>query len=711
MSCSVSTNSEMKYLFNVSLLLSLISCKNDLTMMTEKLEKNKHTNTLINETSPYLLQHAHNPVDWMPWGEEALQKAKREDKMLLISIGYSACHWCHVMEKESFENEEVAKVMNEHFVCIKVDREEHPDVDQIYMDAVQLIGGNGGWPLNCFALPDGKPFWGGTYFPKAQWIKILEKVHSEYTHNRGDVLKYAHNLTQGIQQSDAIKLNTEPKMFPNTLVKDMVGKWKTSFDNVEGGRQTEYNKFPLPNNYLFLLAYGELFKDNEVLHHVKLTLDKMAYGGVYDQLGGGFARYSVDQYWKVPHFEKMLYDNAQLVRLYSNAYQKFRDDNYKRVVYETLSFVESELTDPSGAFYSALDADSEGEEGKFYVWKKEELQSILKDDFELFSDYFNVNQLGLWEHGNYILLRDRKNEEIAKKHHLTENELLKRIEKSKKELLDVRNKRTRPGLDDKCLTSWNALMIQGYTEAYKTFSEDTFLHAALKNAEHLATEIMEEEGKLFRSYKNGEKQIDAYLDDYAFTIEAFTALYEVTFDTKWLDRATLLVDYCYQNFYDASSNMFFYTHVDSKTLVVRKKELTDNVIPASNSSMARGLFYLGTLLENQQYLETSKTMLNNMKDYMPRYGSGYSNWGIVYLYQSKPFYEVAIVGKEAQKVREAMSKKYIPNSILLGKSIEEETLPLLNHKYTPEDTYIYICENKTCQKPTKNISEAMSLIE
>ncbi|MEM9022916.1 MAG: thioredoxin domain-containing protein, partial [Bacteroidota bacterium] len=456
------------------------------------------TNRLVDETSPYLLQHAHNPVNWYPWGDEALDKAKAENKLLLISIGYSACHWCHVMEHESFEDTAVAAFMNEHFVCIKVDREERPDIDQIYMDAVQLLTQRGGWPLNCFALPDGKPFFGGTYFPKKQWLNVLDKVQEEYAQNPDKVTEYAERLTEGVQSTDLIAMNPEPPKFTWDGLQEAVRTWSENFDQEEGG-PNRAPKFPLPNNYQFLLRYAHLTGDAALMDHVNLTLKKIAYGGIYDQVGGGFARYSTDELWKVPHFEKMLYDNGQLVSLYAEAYQATGDERYKRVVYETLAFVARELTADVGAFYSALDADSEGEEGKFYIWSKAELEELLGSDYALVADYYNINQKGFWEHGNYILLRDRDDAAIAAEHELTTEALTERIERAKATLLEARAKRVRPGLDDKSLTSWNAIMLKGYVDAYQVFREPRFLEAALRNARFLTEVQRREDGGLWHS--------------------------------------------------------------------------------------------------------------------------------------------------------------------------------------------------------------------
>ncbi len=673
--------------------------------------KPKHTNVLINETSPYLLQHAHNPVNWHAWNNETLEKVKREDKLILISIGYSACHWCHVMEHETFEDEAAAEIMNTHFVCIKVDREERPDIDQVYMHAVQLMTGQGGWPLNCFALPDGRPVYGGTYFQKAQWINILLHLADLYRDNKDKMLDYANQLTDSVKKAELIKTDKPQQEFSIETINQSYNNWKLNFDTVDGGPDRA-PKFPLPNNYQFLLRYAFSAavteeSGEEALTHVHLTLQKMAYGGIYDQIGGGFSRYSVDPYWKAPHFEKMLYDNAQLVTLYSEAFQASKNPLYKQVVYETLAFTARELTSPEGAFYSALDADSEGVEGKYYVWKKDELQHILKGKFNLFSDYFNVNELGLWEHDNYILLRNVSDEIIAAKYNLSIAELQSAVTEMKKQLLEIRKKRIRPGLDDKTLTSWNALMLKGYVDAYNVFNEQPFLDAAKKNADFILDKQLNKDGSLNHNYKNGKSNINGYLEDYCFTIEALTALYEADFDEHYLHKADELMKYVINHFQDVKSGMFYFTSDKDTALISRKMELSDNVIPASNSSIAKSLFILGHHFENEAYLNMSRKMLNNMLADIVNYGSGYSNWSTLLLNFTQPFFEIAITGELTAEKRKAFNEYYIPNSLFAGNA-NESGLPLLKNRWTAEKTFIYICSNKTCSKPVTEAAEALS---
>jgi len=690
-----------------ALLVFAISC-NCQEHKTELNTKHKYTNALIEETSPYLLQHAHNPVDWHPWNASSLKKAKDEDKLLLISIGYSACHWCHVMEHESFENPEVAKIMNANFICVKVDREERPDIDQVYMTAVQLMNQRGGWPLNCVALPNGQPFWGGTYFRKEDWKKQILELSNIYKTERNKVIEFAERLTLGIQQVENIVMNTKQVSFTWEDVDNMVSTWSDYFDNAEGGRDGA-PKFPMPNSYSFLLKYGHLAKKTHILDHVELTLDKMAFGGIYDQIGGGFARYSVDNSWKEPHFEKMLYDNGQIVSLYSEAYLKFKKPLYKEVVFETLEFIERELMAENGAFYSALDADSEGEEGKFYVWDKNELKLHIGVEFKIFKDYYNVNKKGLWQEGNYILLKKKTKKEIAKKHNIPVAVLEEKIQRWKIILMNQRESRIRPGLDDKSLTSWNGLMLKGYVDAYMAFAHGKHLDIALKNANFIANKQMQEDGKLWHSYKDGRSTINAYLEDYALISAAFIRLYEATFDEIWLSRAEQLVLYSLDNFYDKNSGMFYFTSKLDPKLVARKMEINDNVIPASNSVMANVLYDLGTLLGKDNYKQKAIIMANNVKPDMQKYGSGYANYANVILKEINPHYELAVVGQDAHTIAIKLNQKYVPNKLFLG-CLQSSKMKLLQNKYVEDSTIIYVCENKVCQMPTSNIMKAKKLM-
>ena len=669
-------------------------------------EHHQYTNHLIHESSPYLLQHAHNPVNWYPWGDEALQKAIKENKMLLISIGYAACHWCHVMEHESFEDTLVAKIMNDHFVSIKVDREERADIDNIYMNAAYLVSGRGGWPLNVIALPDGRPVYAGTYFPKEDWVAMLNYYVGLYANQRDDMIKQADQLTNGIQGIELVPKNTNIQSFNLDELADPVKAFVDIQDKKLGGRMGA-PKFPMPNNYRFLMQYHYLSGNQDALNITLTALDHMARGGIYDQVGGGFARYSTDKFWLVPHFEKMTYDNGQLLSLYSYAYQLTKNPLYKSVVDQTLDFVNREMTSNEGGFYSSLDADSDGEEGKFYVWKKQEVDSLLEDDAFLFEAYYDISEKGNWEHGKNILRVTEAKESFAKEHQLSIDELEKLLERGRDELLKARASRVRPALDDKILTSWNALMLMGYVDAYRVFDEAPFLQAALKNAWFITKNQMQEDGRLNRNYKDGISSINAFLDDYALTAEAFIDLYQATFDETWLTKAKILADYAIAHFHDATSGMFFYTSDIDQQLIARKMEISDNVIPASNSSMAKVLYELGMYYFNEDYLAMSSQMLNNVKSQIHDNLGYYNNWAILEAWLAKEPYEVAIVGRDHQKLRKEFDTHYLPNVFLSGGK-NEGNLELLQYRLIKGQTTIYVCQDKVCQMPVIDVDEALN---
>ena len=695
----------IKYIGLTGLIALLFSCSGQNLNSQTMEEKHTYTNDLINQTSPYLLQHAHNPVDWMPWGEKAFEKAKKENKLVLISIGYAACHWCHVMEHESFEDTVVAKIMNDNFVCIKVDREERPDVDNIYMTAVQLITGRGGWPLNAFALPDGRPFYGGTYFPKDQWLNVLNSLTNTYKTKPDEIEKHAEQLAAGIKQVNIVDLAEGEPEFSVSTLNEMTLNWSRKFDGKEGG--LNYSpKFPIPNNLIFLLRYGALLNNDKAIEHVKLTLTRMAYGGIYDQVGGGFARYSTDMFWKVPHFEKMLYDNGQLVSLYAEAYQATKNPLYKEIVYETIEFINRELTHPDGGFYSSLDADSEGEEGKFYVWNEAELTEILnEEEYRVCTAYYNLNRKGLWEHGNYILLRDKDDEDVADGLGISVDEMNISVQSIKKKLLKVREGRIRPGLDDKILTSWNALMISGLTDAARIFNDDKLLKSAESQMAFILEKQLRNDGGLNHNYKEGISNINGYLEDYSFVIEALIKLYESTFNEEYLNKANSLTDYTISHFFDNNSMMFYFTSDEDAPLVARSYETSDNVIPASNSAMARNLFYLGHYYYNTDYMDKSKAMLHNVQENLPKNGSSYSNWGILMLNQTLPFYEVAITGKKDLDLLHELETYYVPNKLLMGAK-KSSDLPLLEGKFL-DNSMIFVCVNKSCQMPVEQAADAI----
>ena len=678
---------------------------------TEKAKGEAHTytNALINESSPYLLEHAHNPVHWYPWGEEALEKARRENKPLIISIGYAACHWCHVMERESFSDTAVANYMNEHFVAIKVDREERPDVDQVYMDAAQLITGSGGWPLNAFALPDGRPFYAGTYFPKKQWLQVLQQLSGAYHQQHDKVVEQAEMLTQGIKADELITTKPDAaQSFSKVTYRETFENWQPYIDYDLGG-YSRAPKFPLPVGWEFLLQYHYLTDDPKALKAVTTTLDQMAMGGIYDQMGGGFARYSTDKHWKVPHFEKMLYDNGQLVSLYAHAYQLTQNPLYKEIIEQTLAFVDRELTDKSGGFYASLNADSEGEEGKFYVWEQQELEAVLSEaQAKLIVDFYEVKKRGNWEEGKNILHRNQTKEAFARTHQLSVPELDRLLQESREKLLQARGKRIRPSTDDKILTSWNALMLKGYIDAFHATGNPHYLEEAKRNALFLKKNMQQKDGSLLRNYKDGRASIEAFLDDYALLADAYIVLYQTTFEVEWLLEAKTLTDYALQHFYDEKSGLFYYTSQNDAPLVTRKREMTDNVIPASNSVMAHNLYRLGELFYTESYIEKARIMLNHVVEDIPKGGPYYANWArLMGLIAYGPF-EVAVMGKEAVAKSQQMQRHYLPTAFFMGG--REENLPLLESKGVDEGTLIYVCRNKSCKMPVKEVSKALKML-
>jgi uncharacterized protein YyaL (SSP411 family) len=670
-------------------------------------------NELHLETSPYLLQHANNPIHWRAWNEKSLALAQEQNKLIIISIGYSACHWCHVMEHESFEDEEVAAVMNSNYVSVKVDREERPDVDATYMKAVQLMTGHGGWPMNAVLLPDGRPVWGGTYFRKKQWIDALEQLQELYITNPAKMEEHATNLMAGIHAMAPVTTINEGEVPSTDKLKPIVKKWEKSFDWEYGG-YGRAPKFMMPGDYLFLQRYGFQKNSRNILDFVDLTLTKMAYGGLFDTVGGGFSRYSVDMKWHVPHFEKMLYDNGQLMSLYAEAYKRTGNILYREVIEKMHFFISSELTAGNGAFYSALDADSLDrnghlEEGAFYVWEKDDLKSLLKDDFELFATVFNINEFGYWENGHFVLIQNESLESIAKAAGIAVDELhIKKIGWEKL-LYSEREKRQKPRLDDKTLTSWNALMLKGYIDAYKAMGEDVYLTAARRNANFIAEHMWHSDGHLWRTYKNGVAKIEGFLEDYALTADAFIALYEATLEEKWLLYAKQMADYCLENFYDESMPFFSYNSAKDNALIAPHYETEDNVIPASNSVVANVLYKLGILFSNGYYEKTAFQMLNNIIPNLD-YPSAFSNWLNLWLNQSPDNRELAICGETAIEEVKNINSRYLPHVIVAG-CTSESNIPFLQNRFVKNTLNFYVCINKACNLPVETLNEALKNLE
>lgn len=657
-------------------------------------------NILDKESSPYLLQHANNPVHWQPWNDDSLQLAMTRNKLLIVSIGYSACHWCHVMEHESFENVDVATVMNANFINIKIDREERPDIDNVYMKAVQIMTGSGGWPLNVVCLPDGRPIWGGTYFRKNEWTNTLEQLTEMYHNEPEKIISYAEKLHNGIKNISIITKDNgaDEQSFNDFSLENLVQKWSKSFD-LDFGGLTRAPKFMMPNNYNFLLHYAQYSKNEQLQSFVDLTLTKMAYGGIFDTVGGGFSRYSVDLKWHIPHFEKMLYDNAQLISLYSNAYKNSQNPLYKTIIEKSIAFIQNDLNNLEGGFYCALDADSLNannvlEEGAFYVWTKTELQTLFGNDFDLFSIIFNVNEFGFWENGHYVLIQNKPLTNIAIEQNIPLTSLIDKKKTWEKILFDERLKRPQPRLDSKCLCGWNAMTIVGLIDAYQALGDEEYLNLAIKNAHFIVNKMWSPEGFLYRNYTNGKVSIAGFLEDYAHTIAAFISLYQATFDTKWLLKAKQLTDYCLDNFYDQSSGFFTFTNNKTEVLLAAQYETEDNVIPASNSVICHNLIYLGIAFENPHYTDVAQKMLQHILPTID-YPSAFSNWLSAYLKTTSAQIEVAIIGENALTESKILAETYHPNSMIFGDN-QKSTIPFLKHKFVENKTLFYTCQNKTC---------------
>jgi uncharacterized protein YyaL (SSP411 family) len=664
-------------------------------------------NHLANETSPYLLQHVNNPVDWYPWGEEALQKAQEENKPILLSIGYSSCHWCHVMAHESFENQAVADIMNEHFVNIKLDREERPDIDNIYMDAVQMMGLRGGWPLNVFLTPDQKPFYGGTYFPPEQWKRLLISVADAYQNKYDQIYESASKFALGLQQSEAEKYGLngiQTKITPSDL-EETVNKIKSGFDQNWGGLD-KAPKFPMPAIWNFLLTYSQINNDPELDEHLTFTLDKIAAGGIYDHVGGGFARYSVDGEWHVPHFEKMLYDNGQLLSLYANAFKKYQKPEYFTTIIGIAEWLEREMLTSEGGFYSALDADSEGEEGKFYVWDYEEVRSLAGKDLSIIAEYFDISPSGNWENGVNVFRKLESDQELAEELNMSIDDLNTIIDNFKQKALSYRNERIKPGLDSKILAGWNALTLSGLCKAYQATGDGIFENLAKQNAIFIKEKLINNH-HLIRTYG---KSTEGFLEDYSAVIQGFIVYYETFFDEDFLKEAIALTETTMNQFFDQQENLFYFNSQESHELIARKKEIFDNVIPASNSIMAENLYRIGIMTDNEEMITTAENMVAQMNKLIKTDGEFLSNWANISLKMIHPLAEIILVGSDAKNMAINLQKISIPNSIIMATKNTSD-FPLFQHKSAIKNrTTIYVCFEKTCQKPVHTLQEAIKLI-
>jgi len=664
----------------------------------------KHTNRLIHEQSGYLRQHAHNPVDWYPWGEEAFQKAISENKPVLVSIGYLACHWCHVMEKECFEDAEIAALMNERFVNIKVDREERPDLDQIYMEAVQAITHSGGWPLNVFLTPSRQAFFGGTYYPpvpafnRPSWSQVIVAVSDAYRDRREEIDQQGISLTRQLQSSSRVAVSPHEL---GTMDQGVIFNLIMSGADLESGGFGMAPKFPSTMLLKFLLRYHYFHRNEEALRHVELSLDKMIAGGIYDQLGGGFCRYSTDREWLVPHFEKMLYDNALLLELISEAFQVTRKPLYDRTIRQTLEYVFREMASPEGGYYSALDADSGGEEGRYYIWKKPEADLLLGKEAPLFCQSYDITEEGNWE-GKNILHAIRQPDQQEQE----------RLVQATSRLLAEREKRERPLLDDKVLLSWNALLCTAFCKAYAALGDKAFRLAAENNMMFIWTHLREPGTlALYHCWQNGKPRQPAFLDDYAFLIQALIGLQEITAERDWLDKAKSLTDQVITHFWDAQEGFFFFTPEGQADLLFRKKEVFDHSTPSGNAVMCGNLHYLSVVYQELHYREMATRMAAGMVPQAIRYPSSHGVWLQSILDLEQGFREIVIMGKNYGEILQQIQGKYLPCKVLMASARDDDRFPLLRQRFRQDSTSVYLCRDYACSRPLEDSAEVLKELD
>ncbi|MEO5999499.1 MAG: thioredoxin domain-containing protein [Chitinophagaceae bacterium] len=680
----------------------------------------RKANRLSKESSPYLLQHANNPVDWFPWGPEALQKAKRENKPILVSIGYAACHWCHVMEKESFEDEATAEIMNEHFVNIKIDREERPDLDHIYMDAVQTMTGSGGWPLNVFLTPDCKPFYGGTYFPpvplynRPSWQDVLLGISGTFRQKPDEVLTQAENLLANLVQANSFglqsPLKTSAPAFTEESLRIMYENIIKASDKQQGGFG-HAPKFPQTFTIHYLLSYYQHTKNEDALRQACLSLDKMIQGGIYDQLGGGFSRYATDNNWLIPHFEKMLYDNALLIMVISEAWQLTHKELYLRTLKHCISYVKLEMLSPEYGFYAALDADSEGVEGKFYVWTHDEVQKLLGEEALLFCEFYDVSEKGNWE-GKNILNNPVTAEEFAKQKNMSLESLLQRLEKSSQLVLEERKTRVRPQLDDKILLGWNCLMNTALSKAYAALGDEDYKQLAIKNMDFIWQKLRDEDnGSFFHTYKYKESKYPAFLDDYAYLVQALLHLQEITGDPEYLQKALQISDTVIENFSAEESGLFYFTARSQEDVIIRKMEIYDGAIPSGNSIMAWNLLYLAVIFDRKDWQERVVKMLNSIAGITIKYPTSFAVWASLLMQSVEGINELVMTGLNHGEFLKQILHIFMPNKVLQVSAYANNNFPLLKGKVFTYEPLLYLCRNYTCLAPVTEVNSLMVHLE
>ncbi len=685
----------------------------------------KHTNQLVHETSPYLLQHAHNPVNWYPWGKAALDKAIQENKMILVSIGYSACHWCHVMERESFENEDTAAIMNEHFINIKIDREERPDLDHIYMDAVQAISGSGGWPLNVFLTPGKKPFYGGTYFPpvrafnRASWREVLHNLIQSWKEKRNEIEAQAENLTDHISKTGNFTTGKRnffdvafQSEFDRTTVEKIFSGIMKSADTAWGGFG-KAPKFPQTFSIQFLLEYYHNYNSEAALSQALLSIDKMLQGGIYDQVAGGFSRYSTDEQWLAPHFEKMLYDNALLLQVLCDVFQITKHQKYEAAIRQTISFLQNEMMHPQGGFYAALDADSEGEEGKFYVWDKSEIDEILGNDAELFCAYFEVTEKGNWE-GKNILRVLKPGEDFVRENQLDAVEFSRYKDSCLNKLYQIRSKRTRPGLDDKVILGWNALAVKAIATAAIVLQDKEYSFMAVKAFTFLMENFSSgnDEFEMQHTWKDGKAKYPAFLDDYAYLADACMMMYELTFNTGYLLKAKGFCELVIKNFGDDEDLFFYYTSKAQEDIITRKKEIYDGATPSANAVMARNLHRLSIVLDEQEWGRRAENMLRSIAGAIIRYPTSFAVWAALLQEKIGGTNEIVILGKGAYAAAASLEAGYyLPGKVLMAAEMANDHFPLFKNRKAGDFIQIFLCRNYVCKQPFTTELELVKAIQ
>ena len=667
-------------------------------------------NSLSNEKSLYLKQHSTNPVDWMPWNQNVLRLASNENKLLIISIGYSSCHWCHVMEEETFSNEDAAKIMNSNFINIKVDREERPDIDELYMKSLVLMTGSGGWPMNIIALPDGSPIWGGTYLPKENWINVLTQINELFTNRYDDVLDYSRKLKEGLNPKTIIK-NDFKESELLTQIKDASNVAYESLDKENGGLRSS-QKFHLPSMIDFFLKSGYHFKEKKYLDFVDLTLKNIAYGGINDHIEGGFHRYTVDSIWHIPHFEKMLYDNAQMLSLYSKAYKRSNKKVFKNQIDNIFNFLENNLTNQDGLIFSSISAvteiGSEKVEGDYYVWDKQKIRDLLSKDFDLFQEYFNINGKGLWEKNKYVLKRENDDEYFTEKFNISQKKLETKISQSINILRTSRKNREKPITDKKILTSWNALTIIGLSDAYKSTGDKKYIEKAKNIIEAIENSLLNDDLILKRSLSISNEGI-FFLEDYSYLISAYINLYQSTFDYAYIDKAEDLTKKTLLLFKADNSSFLKFSSDQSLLFSDNLFVNQDAVMPSANSVMCKNLFLLSHYTGNRNLSETGKSMLTEISNEMINNSLDYMNWMNVALDYNDSFYEVVISGKKSFEMAQKITEMYLPN-ILIAASKTDSDKYLLKNRYIKGDNLIYVCVNNTCKFPVNDVKKALELI-